>query len=73
MNNKILLHTCCAPCALPILDYFKQQNIISNITLYFFNPNICSRQEYDKRLFYVRKIGEYYNINVLEGEYIHKE
>ena len=73
MNKKILLHTCCAPCVLPILDYFKHQKILENVVLYFFNPNIIPKQEYDRRLFYVRKVGKYYNINVLEGEYTNKE
>lgn len=73
MNKKILLHTCCAPCVLPILDYFKHQKMLDNVVLYFFNPNIIPKQEYDKRLFYVRKVGKYYNINVLEGEYTNKE
>jgi len=68
--NKILLHTCCAPCALPVLDYFENNGNISDITLFFFNPNIYG-EEYIKRLEYVKKIGEHYKVFVIEGENKH--
>ena len=67
---KLLLHTCCAPCALPILDYFKSNGNISNITLFFFNPNIYE-EEYIKRLEYVKKVGEHYGASVIEGKNDH--
>jgi hypothetical protein len=43
---KLLLHACCAPCSTFCLErlvgYF-------DITLYFYNPNITSREEFEKR------------------------
>lgn len=46
-NNKLLLQACCAPCSSAVLEritpYF-------DVTLYFYNPNITERDEYDKRL-----------------------
>ena len=45
-KKKLLLHCCCAPCSshcLEVLtDYF-------DITAYFYNPNITSDEEYEKR------------------------
>jgi len=45
--TKILLHSCCGPCSIAILDKFakEQQDIIS----YFFNPNIHPFTEHKAR------------------------
>ncbi len=43
---RLLLHGCCAPCSSYVLEYLS--NFFS-ITLYFYNPNISSREEYDLR------------------------
>ncbi len=42
----LLLHGCCAPCSSYVLEYLSQHFAI---TLYFYNPNISSREEYEKR------------------------
>ena len=50
---ELLLHVCCAVClaaALPLLDgHYK-------LTLYFYNPNISPKAEYDKRANEVKKL-----------------
>ena len=46
---NILLHTCCAPCAIYPVSRLRSQ-FTENITLFFFNPNIHPYQEYKKRL-----------------------
>ena len=51
-NKKLLLHTCCAPCVLPILEYLKDKDL--DITLYYFNPNILNREEYKKNIYFLR-------------------
>ena len=67
----ILLHTCCAPCTLPILEYFLKDEKTKNITLYFYNPNIYPEKEYKKRLEEVKKISKIYNLKLIIGEYDH--
>ncbi len=45
--KKVLLHTCCAPCSVAIID-----SMISNAiepVVFFYNPNIYPQSEYDKR------------------------
>jgi predicted adenine nucleotide alpha hydrolase (AANH) superfamily ATPase len=42
----LLLHTCCAPCCVSVLEFLKD---IFDITLYFYNPNITDEHEYLKR------------------------
>jgi predicted adenine nucleotide alpha hydrolase (AANH) superfamily ATPase len=40
---KILLHTCCAPCAIIPVDDLQQDH---HLTLYWYNPNIHPATEY---------------------------
>ncbi len=44
---SLLLHACCAPCSSYVLEYLSAY---FEITLYFYNPNIAPREEYEKRL-----------------------
>lgn len=43
---NILLHACCAPCSSYCIEYLSKY---FNVTLFFYNPNISSDSEYDKR------------------------
>jgi predicted adenine nucleotide alpha hydrolase (AANH) superfamily ATPase len=45
---KVLLHICCAPCALYPYSRLKEEGF--DTTGYFYNPNIHPYQEYRKRL-----------------------
>ena len=42
----MLLHCCCGPCASYVLEHLTPDY---NITAFFYNPNIESSQEYEKR------------------------
>jgi len=42
----ILLHACCAPCSSYVLEYLSRY---FDITLYFYNPNMDTLEEYRKR------------------------
>ena len=43
---KLLLHACCAPCSSYCIEYLKKY---FDITLFFYNPNITDKKEFDKR------------------------
>lgn len=43
---KLLLHVCCAPCSSHILELLSEQY---DITVFFYNPNITEKDEYEKR------------------------
>lgn len=45
--NKLLLHSCCAPCASAIMELLLAHNI--NYTVLFYNPNIQPTEEYQRR------------------------
>ena len=53
-NNKrehilpsLLIHACCAPCSSACLEYL---NTYFRITVFYYNPNISPRSEFEKRL-----------------------
>ena len=43
---RLLLHGCCAPCSSYVLEYLSE---IFDITLFYYNPNIAPREEFERR------------------------
>ncbi len=70
-KDKLLLHICCAPCA----SYFSLKYLVNNynLTWYFYNPNLASNEEYEKRLALVEKVAKDYQIKLIIEEYRPKE
>jgi len=68
-KNTFLLHCCCAPCALPMIEYLKGLNI--NPDLYFSNSNIFPKKEFEKRKEEVKKIAGFYHLNLIIDNYQH--
>lgn len=52
---KLLLHSCCAPCSSYVLEYLTNYFYI---TILFYNPNITSKEEYDKRFNELKRLVE---------------
>ncbi len=44
---RLLLHSCCAPCSSYVLEAL---NRFFDIDVYYYNPNISPREEYDRRV-----------------------
>lgn len=67
---RLFLHSCCAPCSSYVLEYLS--NYFS-ITVFYYNPNISPREEYEKRVEEIRRlIGELpavHPVTFLEGNY----
>lgn len=42
----LLLHSCCGPCSTQVIDFLKDY---FRITIYYYNPNIEPKEEYEKR------------------------
>ena len=67
---RLLLHSCCAPCSSYVLEYLSA---FFQITVFYFNPNISPREEYEKRVQeQQRLIGEMKlprPVSFLEGAY----
>jgi hypothetical protein len=46
-HSKVLLHSCCAPCSGEVMEAMQASGI--DYTIYFYNPNIHPREEYELR------------------------
>ncbi len=47
ITPSLLLHCCCAPCSSYVLEYLTEY---FSITVFYYNPNISERAEYNKRV-----------------------
>lgn len=52
---RLLLHSCCGPCSSYVIEYLSKH---FDITVYYYNPNIFPREEYEKRLAEQMKLVE---------------
>lgn len=64
--EKFLLHTCCAPCSIAIIDELKNQFAL---TIFFYNPNIYPETEYIKRKNEVIKICQEWGVPMVDMDY----
>ncbi|MGB9763353.1 MAG: epoxyqueuosine reductase QueH [Minisyncoccia bacterium] len=69
---KLLLHSCCAPCALPLIEYLKN-NTNYEIIIFYSNSNIFPLEEYNKRLNALKKVSKIYSLILIEDEYDHSK
>lgn len=65
-RKKLLLHSCCAPCSSYVLEYLREY---FDITVFFYNPNISSSIEYEKRVQEEIRLIEAYNRQVKTGNF----
>ena len=67
---KLLLHSCCAPCSSYTLEYLSRY---FDITVYYFNPNISPKQEFDKRFEEQKRLISQMpfknSVTLVEGDY----
>jgi epoxyqueuosine reductase len=66
-HNKLLLHVCCAPCSCAIIEALQQAHI--DITLFFYNPNIHPKEEYEKRKNEFLRLAHKHNIPFIDADY----
>lgn len=65
---KILLHSCCGPCAVHPLQRLKEENFA--IVGHFYNPNIHPFTEWQKRMDNYRQFAEQQNLkHIIEEDY----
>jgi hypothetical protein len=60
---KLLLHACCADCALKFLESAKDENL--ETTIYYYNPNIHPRAEYTARLKAMQQVAAEKNVKII--------
>lgn len=64
--KKLLLHSCCGPCSTQVIDFLKNDY---DITIYYYNPNIDTDEEYNHRLSEQKRYCKIVDIPVIEEKY----
>lgn len=67
--TEALLHACCAPCSSAIVEWMLQNGV--RPTIYYFNPNIYPRQEYNIRKEESKRHAESLGLQWIDGDYDH--
>lgn len=68
--KKLLLHSCCGPCSTQVIDVLKDEY---DITIYYYNPNIDTNEEYLHRLSEQKRFCKEIGIPVLEDGYFQQD
>ena len=55
IRPRLLLHVCCAPCSSYVQEYLTEY---FDITLFFYNPNMDTAEEYAKRVDELRRLAD---------------
>jgi len=74
-RRSVLLHSCCGPCSTACIERLAEDY---RVTVFYYNPNITERDEYEKRKqtqidfikAYNEKSDEEHQVGFIEGEYI---
>ncbi|MFZ4402899.1 MAG: epoxyqueuosine reductase QueH [Pseudobdellovibrionaceae bacterium] len=66
-QQKVLLHSCCAPCSGEVMEAMVASGL--EITIYFYNPNIHPREEYELRKIENIKFAEKMGIPFIDADY----
>lgn len=69
-GERVLLHSCCAPCSSTCIEFLDRY---VPVTVFYFNPNITDRSEYEFRLSeqkrLVKEMPLSHKVEVIEGRY----
>lgn len=66
-NTKVLLHSCCAPCSGEVMEAMAASGL--DITIYFYNPNIHPKREYELRKEENITFAQKLNIPFIDADY----
>lgn len=66
-GTKVLLHVCCAPCSCAILEGMKASGL--DVTVFFYNPNIHPREEYEKRKAEIVAFASKLGVPLVDADY----
>ena len=66
-HRKVLLHSCCAPCSGEVMEAMSAAGI--DYTIYFYNPNIHPREEYELRKRENIRFAEKAGVRFVDADY----
>ena len=64
--KKLLLHSCCGPCSTVCIERLKKEY---DVTIFYYNPNIEPREEYEKRKAEQKKVCLHFGIPFIDCDY----
>ena len=67
---RLLMHACCAPCSSACLERIKN---FFDITVYYYNPNIDSAEEYGKRSAEQERLCKAFGVDFISENYAPQE
>jgi len=65
--KKLLLHSCCAPCSGELMEALSASGI--DFTIFFYNPNIHPRKEYEIRKNENIRFAQKMNVPFIDADY----
>lgn len=65
--GKILLHSCCAPCSGGVIESLCEAQ--ADFTVYFYNPNIQPREEYQRRKDENKRFADKLRVPFVDADY----
>ena len=68
--RQVLLHACCAPCSSAIVEWMLANGV--EPVIYYYNPNIFPRDEYETRKNESKRHAESLGIGWIDGDYDHE-
>ncbi|WP_038171404.1 epoxyqueuosine reductase QueH [Verrucomicrobium sp. BvORR106] len=66
-GGRVLLHSCCAPCSGEVMEAIAASGI--EFAIYFYNPNIHPREEYELRKQENIRFAEKHSIPFVDADY----
>jgi predicted adenine nucleotide alpha hydrolase (AANH) superfamily ATPase len=66
-NDKLLLHSCCAPCSGETMEAMLASDI--DFTIFFYNPNIHPQKEYELRKEENIRFAEKHGVPFIDADY----
>ena len=67
--DKVLLHTCCAPCSSAIIECLMQHGVTP--VIYYCNPNIYPLEEYIIRKDECTRYAQSLGLEIIDADYDH--
>ena len=68
--ERVLLHACCAPCSSAIVEWMLANGV--RPTIYYFNPNIFPREEYETRKAESKRHADSLGIEWIDEDWDHE-
>ena len=70
-KDKVLLHSCCAPCSSAIIECMLANGI--HPTIYYYNPNIYPLEEYETRKAEAKRFVTSQGLDFVDADYNYQQ